>query len=432
MSATIPAPEAPRTMTPWLKVRRWLRPLLTVGVPPGSTRSQERELVTGNLVVLLSILVTVPDIFNFYSFHTEAGRLAALWAAIASTLYCGCFALLALGRRWLGICIFTNTVLWVLTANVILIGTDVGNQYYFVIVGVGVAFVWPRSFAYMRYLHAVVGLLLLITVVVIARPYPAIGAALPEATTLPLRLVHASSAYIIAIGFVIYSLTLGERAEGALLAERAKSEALLLNVLPEAIASRLKEDTRIIADHFESVTVLFADVVNFTELSAALSPEEVVAFLNQVFSRFDALTEKYGLEKIKTIGDAYMVAGGIPVPREDHAAVVAEVALEMSEIARAMVTPACQPLLLRIGLHTGPAVAGVIGTKKFSYDLWGDTVNTASRMESHGISGEIQVTPQTRALLGDRYEFESRGTVEVKGKGPMPLYLLRGRKPAAG
>ncbi len=215
-----------------------------------------------------------------------------------------------------------------------------------------------------------------------------------------------------------------------LLAEQQKSERLLLNILPKPIAERLKQEEGVIADNFSDVTVLFADIVDFTKLSARIPAADVVALLNDVFSKFDQLAEKHSLEKIKTIGDAYMVVGGLPTPRPDHAVAVAEMALDMRAALAGQVraTGTGGLLSVRIGIHTGPVVAGVIGTRKFIYDLWGDTVNTASRMESQGASGGIQVTDVTYERLRNHYVFERRGTVLVKGKGEMVTYLLVGRR----
>jgi adenylate cyclase len=211
--------------------------------------------------------------------------------------------------------------------------------------------------------------------------------------------------------------------------EQAKSERLLLNVLPAPVAARLKEQEGIIADDFPSVTVLFADLVGFTPLSERLSAAELVSLLDQVFARWDVLVAELQVEKIKTIGDAYMVAAGIPIPRDDHADAIAELALRMGpELARCSVA-AGLPLQVRIGIDTGPVVAGVIGRAKFIYDLWGDTVNTASRMESHALPGTIQVTERVYELLRQRFELQERGMVEVKGKGPMTSYLLTGVTP---
>jgi adenylate cyclase len=217
----------------------------------------------------------------------------------------------------------------------------------------------------------------------------------------------------------------------ALQAEQEKSERLLLNILPVPIAARLKESPDVIADAFAGVSVLFADIVDFTRLADRLSPAEVVALLNRVFSAFDVLTQRHHLEKIKTIGDAYMVAAGLPIPRVDHAEAMAEMALDMREEVDRCGREVGFPLAIRIGIDSGPVVAGVIGRSKFIYDLWGDTVNTASRMESHGLAGHIQVTGRTYERLKGRYELRERGELDVKGKGPMPTYFLVGRVPSA-
>jgi class 3 adenylate cyclase len=224
-------------------------------------------------------------------------------------------------------------------------------------------------------------------------------------------------------------LVLGEavRSRRALALEQERSERLLLNVLPAPIAARLKQGEGVIADAFPDVTVLFADIVDFTRRSQRTSPAQVVATLNELFSAFDQLARCHGLEKIKTIGDAYMVAGGLPEPRPDHAQAVAEMAMAMREEVARRSDPSGQPLQVRIGIDTGPVEAGVIGTSKFSYDLWGDTVNTASRMESHGIAGCIQVTERTYQRLRDRYRFQRRGPIPVRGMGEMVTFFLVGR-----
>jgi class 3 adenylate cyclase len=224
-------------------------------------------------------------------------------------------------------------------------------------------------------------------------------------------------------------LLLGEavRTRRALDLERQRSERLLLNVLPAPIAARLKQHQDVIADAFPDVTVLFADLVDFTQRSQRSTPAQVVQVLDELFSAFDQLARRHGLEKIKTIGDAYMVAGGLPNPRPDHAQAVAEMALAVREEVARHLDPSGQPLQVRIGIDTGPVVAGVIGRNKFIYDLWGDTVNTASRMESHGVPGCIQVTASARQRLRDGYRFQRRGPIQVKGKGKMETWFLLGR-----
>ncbi len=215
-----------------------------------------------------------------------------------------------------------------------------------------------------------------------------------------------------------------KRAEADLQKSQKQSERLLLNVLPEPIAARLKQSYGTIAEHFTAATVLFADLVNFTQIAANLSPIQLVNLLNQIFSAFDRLSERHSLEKIKTIGDAYMVVGGVPTRRDDHAVAIVKMALDMQAAVQDFNLRQNQTFEMRIGIHSGPVVAGVIGIKKFTYDLWGDTVNMASRMESSGIAGRIQVTEETYKLLQDQYQFEQRCCVPVKGRGDMTTYLL--------
>lgn len=216
------------------------------------------------------------------------------------------------------------------------------------------------------------------------------------------------------------AVTLARR---ALREEFRRSEALLHNVLPVAVADRLKEQDTI-ADRFDACTVLFADMAGFTAWSAGMEPEELVRRLNAIFSAYDEMAEELGLEKIKTIGDAYMVAAGIPEARPDHAQAMARMALRMRSYVEDLRRDTGHEVEIRIGIHSGPAVAGVIGLRKFIYDLWGDTVNTAARMESHGVNGQIQISEATAALLGDRFELVARPPQEIKGKGVMRTFLL--------
>jgi class 3 adenylate cyclase len=226
-----------------------------------------------------------------------------------------------------------------------------------------------------------------------------------------------------------YFVRARERAHLLLAEERERSERLLLNVLPAPIAERLKRETGVIAERCPDVSVLFADLADFTPVAERLPPEDVVSLLDSIFSEFDDLVAERGLEKIKTIGDGYMVAGGIPVHVPDHADRIADLALALQSAVGARTSLVA--LALRVGIDTGPVVAGVIGRSRFGYDLWGDTVNTASRMESHAPPGSIQVTERTANLLTGRYELERRDEVEIKGKAPMTTYLLLGRRAAS-
>jgi guanylate cyclase len=205
-----------------------------------------------------------------------------------------------------------------------------------------------------------------------------------------------------------------------------KAETLLLNILPKEIARILKYENRTIADHYEEASILFADMVDFTPMSAEMTPVAMVELLNEIFTHFDGLVEKYDLEKIKTVGDCYMVAAGVPRPRTDHAQALARLALEMREFIRGNNFSASRPVDFRIGINSGPVLAGVIGRKKFIYDLWGDAVNIASRMESHGYRGAIQITRATYEIIQSEFVCEPHGTVEVKGKGEMEVWHVKG------
>jgi adenylate cyclase len=202
-----------------------------------------------------------------------------------------------------------------------------------------------------------------------------------------------------------------------------QSDDLLHNILPDEIAARLKANTSMIADSFESASVLFADVVDFTPMSAGMSAADLVTLLNRIFTTFDAFVDELGLEKIKTVGDEYMVASGVPVPRKDHAEAVADLALRLRDHVASKEFEG-RRIRLRIGINSGPVVAGIIGTHKFAYDLWGDVVNTASRMESEGLPGSIQISGSTFSLIEDRFVCERRGLIPVKGKGEMDTYIL--------
>jgi guanylate cyclase len=230
---------------------------------------------------------------------------------------------------------------------------------------------------------------------------------------------------LIGVGSVVFLMVFYFVGEKNMFQE--KSEALLLNILPKEIVAILKDAPRTIADHFEDASILFADVVDFTFLSETMTPTELVELLNEVFSQFDLLVEKYGLEKIKTIGDCYMVASGAPRPRADHARVLIATALEMRDYVSQHEFLG-RKLTFRMGLNSGPVVAGVIGRKKFIYDLWGDAVNTASRMESNGQGGVIQITRATYELVKDDFVCEPRGMVNVKGKGEMEVWSVTGQR----
>ncbi len=277
----------------------------------------------------------------------------------------------------------------------------------------------------LRWLAAYLGLLV---VSGILESHPLVSSSLSPTLVTIFFVLNVGTVSTIAVILLTYFVSQKNMLFGLLQVEQAKSENLLLNILPKEIAAILKNESRTIADHVDGASILFADMVNFTPLSVEMKPAEMVELLNEVFSHFDSLVEKYELEKIRTIGDSYMVASGVPRPRPDHAQAVARLALDMRSFISS--DPSCvqRRLDFRIGINSGPVVAGVIGHKKFIYDLWGDAVNTASRMESHGVPGKIQITRDTYELIKDEFECEPRGTVVVKGKGEMETWYLVGVK----
>jgi len=232
---------------------------------------------------------------------------------------------------------------------------------------------------------------------------------------------------LLIFGVVLYAARQTAQAEAQAEAERARSDRLLASILPEGIAARLKDAPgQTIADRYDNASILFADLAGYTARSSTMTPDELVGFLDRIFTVFDALATRFGAEKIKTNGDGYMVAAGLPTPRRDHAEVLADLAIAMLEASRGFEGD----VELRIGIASGPVVAGVVGTTKFYFDVWGDTVNIASRMESTAESGRIQVSENTVALLGSKYQLDPRGSIEVKGKGQMPTWYLGEKSPA--
>ncbi len=357
--------------------------------------------------------------------YAVTGLTSFVWSAvIAVAVFAVSFALLRAGKpRAAMLLAYVEVAIHVIVIQVLL-GAAAGYAfYYFALVAVPFLVFRPED----RLIRACCVL------------YPCVATPLLQAygrTHAPLIIVdpklldtffsmNVLGTLLAVLAVIWYYESASSRAEKEIEAERALSESLLLNVLPAAIAARLKAGEVNIADQFGEVTVLFADIAGFTPLSARITTAELMALLNEVFSAFDHLAEKHGLEKIKTIGDAYLVVAGVPEPCPDGAAVMAAMALDMRE-ALARSSAGKQGLQVRIGVHTGPVVAGVIGVKKFAYDLWGDTVNTASRMESHGEPGRIHISDATRQRLDARFVVVDRGFLPIKGKGEMRGWFLEG------
>tara|TARA_R110002072_G_scaffold282676_1_gene445671 strand:+ start:7 stop:1065 length:1059 start_codon:yes stop_codon:yes gene_type:complete len=311
----------------------------------------------------------------------------------------------------------------------VLTGLETGYLLY-----IGVLLVVPFSVfrssmgheRWTRRLLVVAGVALTIALPLVLRSRPALWP-LEAWQAQVVSVLNLLNVVVALVAIAYYTMWVTDRAEANLAAERDRSETLLLNILPPQIAEQLKAQPGTIARHYESVTVLFADICGFTLLSARISSQELIEMLNEVFSEFDRLAARHGLEKIKTIGDAYMAACGLPEPSEGHAAAVAAMGLDMAAAIKAYAERHQVELDIRVGIHTGPVVAGVIGVNKFAYDLWGDTVNTASRMESHGAPGRVHLSKSTRDALGEAFELEARGVIPVKGKGEMETWFLAPR-----
>lgn len=306
-------------------------------------------------------------------------------------------------------------------------GTDSGFQYFLLAGPATIVMVLgSRRLKLVAFYFSV--LLIIFALIELTFPAKSSFITMSETMTTGTFLLSVCMSAVFNLVAALYTFRRAEQYEEAFEAEHERSERLLLNLMPASIAERLKrEPDEVIADDLPSVTILFADIVGFTARAAALPAGRLVRFLNRIFLEFDRLAEEHGLEKIKTIGDAYMVAGGLPEPRGDHASAVADMALDMLEVMRNLSEEFGEDVSVRIGIHSGPAVAGVIGERKQFYDVWGDTVNIAARMESHGEPGWVQVSPQAKQAIGPLFDFIERGLIEVKGKGPMELFFLTGR-----
>ncbi len=335
-----------------------------------------------------------------------------------------------LGRRLLATALFSVVMILFVTIYALVNALDTNTIFYLPLIIFALFFLFPVSKK--AYVFSFVGLVSICFVLAFTWHYyglaPLIAA--PPGFQDGQRWNAIAGIPFLSGAFGVYAFYAIHHAERETEREKEKAEQLLLNILPPSVAQRFKDDQSLFAEGFDSVTVLFADIVGFTRFTAQLPPDAVVRFLNNLFSEFDRLVETYGLEKIKTIGDEYMVAGGVPLPTEDHAEKICAMALDMMEIVRGVRRPDGVALNIRIGIHSGPVTAGVIGVKKFIYDLWGDTVNTASRMETHAEDGHIQVTEAVYRAVRADFVLVPRGPIEVKGKGLMETYYLTGLKGA--
>ena len=399
---------------------RWIR----IGRLPSMPQAEARYVVLTNIIALLGVGFSL--------------AFAPLLLAAGSGLYAGLqavYAALYLPTFWLNHRRhhFAATTWLVLSSHLAVVsqvlveGTGFNVQLFFLLHAILPFLLFPPRHDKVMYALPVLAAADLIAVTVLGPLVPQLGPVISETHLAWLRPIFIVGLFFTIAACANYARRATLIAEEALDKAHARSESLLLNILPPAIANRLKAQTGTIADGFAGVTVLFADIVGFTKMSARLPPERVVEMLDGLFCIFDDLADRLGLEKIKTIGDCYMIVGGLPELRADHADAVAEMALAMIDAVHAAGTHIGEPIDVRIGMHSGPVVAGVIGKRKFTYDVWGDTVNVASRMESHGVPGHIQLTSTTQRVLAGKFQMTRRGMIEVKGKGEMETWFLDGR-----
>jgi class 3 adenylate cyclase len=364
-------------------------------------------------VQLLYVLLSLGSVGTYAQIGLANGVVIYLGSTFLGLLL---FGFLIWTRRFL---LYVNlTLVYIsavhLTTRVWQGGYQSGVMIWFILVPLGATIFLPRwqMIAWWMFFITTELALIILDPLLAVRAIPQTGS--------PAFFYGASVVCVVTVLVVVFRYLVNEIDEA-----RRQADALLLNILPGPIADRLKQNPAAIADGYPEVTVLFADIVDFTRLSSHADPVEVVKVLNDIFSDFDDLAKQHGLEKIKTIGDAYMVAGGLPVTRDDHCDAVVSFALDMLDRIKRHRAWNNEPVHLRVGINTGPVVAGVIGQQKFIYDLWGDVVNTASRMESNGLVDGIQVTEAVKRKLDGKYTFEQREPIDIKGKGQMVTYLLR-------
>jgi class 3 adenylate cyclase len=405
------------------RVQQLFGRLIRIGRDPEMVPSEARYVVLTNIIAMLGVVFTL----GFAPVLVLAGRpvLPALQVACA-------FAYLPtfwLNHRRHHFAATTYLLLGshlTVLAQVLVEGTGIDAHLFFMLHTMLPFLLYAPRHGRATFALAALAGADLVLVIALGDRLPRLGPAIAPDRLQILRTVLVGGLFATLAACAHYARRATLIAEARLDRAHRRSEELLLNILPPSIARRLQQGGGTIADGFPGVTVLFADIVGFTRLAGRLPPERIVAMLNELFCTFDDLADQLGLEKIKTIGDCYMVAGGLPEPLPDHADRVAQMALAMLATVEALARRTGEAISVRIGLHSGPVVAGVIGKRKFIYDLWGDTVNIASRMESHGLPGTIQLTAASRALLDGKYRLQRRGTIDVKGKGEMETWLLEG------
>jgi len=402
-----------------------LNKLVNTGIDASTDQSEIKCITLVNMIAFLLFLLCLSYV-PLFIFYLPSTKSIIYIFILCAGFNLAVILLNSMKKHLLAVIFFASFSLIFLITSAIHFGRD-SNFHYFIICSLYlIFFAFPKSKKHIMFLFVFLFIISFVGIEIWFLKYN--------------RLINAEPIffdiirYSFLFGIIFFVFVISYHAyrvvyisEDQLKKEQEKSERLLLNILPEEIARVLKDEDRIIADHLKGASILFADVVDFTPMSANMSPIELVEILNGVFTHFDVLVEKYKLEKIKTIGDCYMVAAGVPRPRDDHAQAITSLALDMRDsVAKKEFNG--KKLTFRIGINSGPVVAGIIGRKKFIYDLWGDAVNTASRMESHGEEGVIQISEATYKLIKDIFTCEPKGSIDVKGKGKVKVWHVKEKK----
>jgi adenylate cyclase len=403
-------------------MKQLLKVIIEAGVRPEMSVRKARFVKASNLVAMITAvwLIGVLPMFTPYLPATRVVTLttAALILSLCFTPLINSFGFYRLAQAYA-----PTITMPIVAINALYFGHQAWNDLLLIAV-ILIAFYYVESLYILLWVTGCAGMLF-----VGVETWYALGhqgfleGHVPDQFLITIRNASVYNVAFLTIAFAYYNRSVLNSTQRALDKESARSESLLLNILPKSIAERLKNSTELIADRVPEVSIVFADLVGFTEISRKMDAGQLVSMLNEIFLGFDRAAKRLGLEKIKTIGDAYMVVAGVPEPRADHIQAATEMALAM-QIHVEGLSSRHPDLRLRIGIHTGPVVAGVIGENKFSYDLWGDNVNIASRMESHGLPGRIHVSEAFARAAADKWQFDARGLIDVKGQGPMNTYFL--------
>jgi adenylate cyclase len=396
----------------------------TTGRTHQNLQSTSRQLRVLTLATRIAAAVSV-----FFGLQQFVLVQQALWVGVLNLVGAGVFVLIPRLYRYgdlLAPLVFILVAYAMITVVSIYIGSGIGLHFFFVVAASLVVLVLGIDRMVIASALAALGAL---TVIALETWVPHNTGVQPDWAYKMGFVINVVSVWVFIIATVWFATRETARAEEAMEIEYQRSESLLANILPASIAERLKDPAHnIIADRYDDASILFADIAGYTKRASDTSPTELVRFLDALYTDLDGLVDKHGLEKVKTSGDSYMVVSGVPEPRPDHLEALASLALDMAEAVAGLTDPQGRAVPLRIGVASGPVVAGVVGARKFFYDVWGDAVNVAARMESTDVEGRIQVPDNVYQLLSQRFEFEERGEIEVKGKGLMHTWYLTGRR----